>query len=163
MTDQIVRRQWDIPLQDATPTLILVRQRSDGSKTGLLHVQFINPAVGANAQLDILTNGFGPPEEMFAVPRSNHWHTVRKHYLEKFPTCAACGGTEMVEVHHCVPFHTHPELELDESNFITLCQAPGLSHHFVIGHCGTSWADWNPHVREDAALMLKRKRERVRG
>jgi len=89
-------------------------------------------------------------------PRSNHWPTVRKHYLEKFPTCAACGGKLNIEVHHMQPFHLHPELELDETNFITLCETPkeGDHCHLHFGHLG-NWKNFNPNVIPDAAAYLK--------
>ena len=41
------------------------------------------------------------------------------------------------------------ELELDERNLITLCEA-GENHHFVVGHLG-DWRSYNPEVRGDAA------------
>ncbi len=44
--------------------------------------------------------------------RSNHWPTVRKHFLEKNPTCVVCGGKKKVEVHHKMPFHIAPMKEL---------------------------------------------------
>ena len=50
--------------------------------------------------------------------RSNHWPTVRKHWLEIHPSCAACGGLDHTQVHHIQPFHLNPELELEPTNFI---------------------------------------------
>ena len=92
-------------------------------------------------------------------PRSPHWPAVRDAWLEKHPTCAACGTDEHCEVHHVKPFSYYPELELEESNFMTLCRKPGHNCHLRIGHSG-DWKSWNPHAREDAALMLKRQEER---
>lgn len=37
--------------------------------------------------------------------RSNKWRTVRKHFLEKNPTCAICDSNENLQVHHMLPFH----------------------------------------------------------
>ncbi len=54
--------------------------------------------------------------------RSGHWPTVRKDYLKDHPNCAVCSGNKKCEVHHKKPFHTHPELELEPTNFITLCE-----------------------------------------
>jgi 5-methylcytosine-specific restriction protein A len=72
--------------------------------------------------------------------RSPHWSTVRKRHLEKFPTCAVCGGNVKLQVHHRHPFHLHPELELEESNLITLCEAPGRNCHLIFGHLSISAA-----------------------
>jgi 5-methylcytosine-specific restriction protein A len=82
--------------------------------------------------------------------RSGHWPTVRKHFLEKNPCCAVCGGTDKLEVHHRAPFHVHPELELDESNLVVLCEAnPVFNCHRIFGHIN-NFKGWNPNVIEDA-------------
>ena len=88
-------------------------------------------------------------------PRSSKWPTVRKHFLETNPYCAACGHTSDLEVHHVVPFHEDPSKELDPSNLITLCDRPGpKNHHLLIGHSG-SFRKSNPNVREDAEAVYK--------
>lgn len=86
--------------------------------------------------------------------RSSKWPGVRKAHLEKFPTCAACGARERLEVHHCKPFHLYPEQELDPANLITLCESPSANCHLLIGH-GKLWKAWNPLVRVDAARLLR--------
>lgn len=86
--------------------------------------------------------------------RSSKWPTVRKHHLENNPTCAVCGGTSTLEVHHKRPYHSHPELELDPDNLITLCESKskgGLNCHLVFGHL-TNYKKINPNVDEDAAI-----------
>jgi hypothetical protein len=88
--------------------------------------------------------------------RSPKWPKVRKDFLEKNPTCAACGGTEKIEIHHLKPFHLHPELELEPSNLITLCEGKkGLNCHLVFGHL-CDYKQINPDCRSDA-LMWKMK------
>lgn len=89
--------------------------------------------------------------------RSNHWPTVRKHHLQKNPTCAACGGTEVLEIHHIQPYHLCPELELDPNNLITLCESKsyGIVCHRAIGHLG-DYKKINSAVVKDAAYWLKR-------
>lgn len=82
--------------------------------------------------------------------RSPHWSTVRKRHLEKFPTCAVCGGNVKLQVHHRHPFHLHPELELEESNLITLCEAQGRNCHLIFGHL-LNFRSFNPDVGVDAA------------
>ncbi len=70
--------------------------------------------------------------------RSSQWPRVRSEYLEKHPRCAACGGTESLEVHHIIPFHIAPDLELEHSNLMTLCRRKkyGIHCHLFIGHKG---------------------------
>ncbi len=49
-----------------------------------------------------------------------------------------------LNVHHCRPFHLHPDLELNPANLITLCR----NHHLWWGHLGC-WRSWNCHVQSD--------------
>jgi 5-methylcytosine-specific restriction endonuclease McrA len=87
--------------------------------------------------------------------RSPHWPAVRDQWLKDHPWCAACGKLEEVQVHHKQPFHLHPELELDPSNFISLCESkPNGNHHLEIGHLG-NWKGVNPNVEADALAKLK--------
>ncbi len=85
--------------------------------------------------------------------RSPHWPHVRAVWLHSHPTCAACGGTESVEVHHKRPYHLYPALELDPTNFITLCEHQGINCHFVFGHAG-NWHGYVPTVSDDAGKHL---------
>ena len=98
-----------------------------------------------------------PKPEFMAVPRSGSWPTVRGKHLKLHPLCAACGGDRELNVHHKKPFHEHPELELDESNIIALCNKHGC--HLLIGHL-CSWHSYNPRVEEDAAAYLERVKNR---
>lgn len=102
------------------------------------------------------------PRPMLGVPRHKDWPKVRRGHLKLFPTCAACGRRDHVEVHHVLPFHEHPELELVEANLITLCDAPPRSCHFALGHL-LNWSSWNPDVRADAAAYLAKVRNRPVG
>lgn len=93
-------------------------------------------------------------------PRSSEWVQVRSEFVRKHPRCEACGSTANLNVHHVVPFHERPDLELDEGNLITLCR----EHHFRIGHdpdgkgpMKPSWLLSNPNVRSDAAAWKSRK------
>lgn len=86
--------------------------------------------------------------------RSGQWRTVREAFVEDYPVCEACGTDEDLNVHHVIPFHRRPDLELERSNLITLCR----EHHFRIGHDpdgrgprGPNWKLSNPRVRADAA------------
>lgn len=83
-----------------------------------------------------------------ADERSPHWPSVRRAHLAREPACMYCGTTNEPEVHHIIPFHVQPGLELVASNLITLCTTPGTNCHFVHGHL-RSWTNWNPNVRRD--------------
>lgn len=91
--------------------------------------------------------------------RSPHWEKVRHDFAVLHPTCAACGGKSKLQVHHCKPFHIHPELELEPTNLITLCEDPERLCHHRIGHAW-DWKAYNPHVRDDADESLDRVNKR---
>ena len=88
-----------------------------------------------------------------SAKRSGQWPTVEKHFLETHPTCAACGGTERLNVHHCVPFHLEPSLELDPNNLITMCMSMGKECHLKIAH-GGDFKKYVSEVRKYAAEVL---------
>jgi 5-methylcytosine-specific restriction endonuclease McrA len=95
-----------------------------------------------------------PPDGKLTAPRSSKWKAVRDAFVEKHPECEACGSRQKLAVHHILPFHERPELELEESNLVTLCQ----EHHFRIGHDPDgpegpekpNWSKSNPNVKQDA-------------
>ncbi len=89
--------------------------------------------------------------------RSPHWPAVRRAFLVKHPTCAACGTRKNLEVHHCLPFHIDPSKELLSENLIVLCEGHE-EDHFILGH-EKNWKLWNRCVRYDAAKKLAAKRE----
>lgn len=98
-----------------------------------------------------------PQWEMWlGVPRSPGWRSVRSKHLDQFSTCAACGRSKDLEVHHVVPFHIDRDKELEPSNLITLC---GDNCHLTFGHL-FDWSSHNPAVREDAAAWLSKVRTR---
>jgi len=94
--------------------------------------------------------------------RSSRWTEVRNNFVKKHPVCEACGTSAALNVHHVEPFHVRPELELDESNLITLCR----EHHFRIGHDPDgpwrpkkpSWLASNPMVRFHAEQFKEGRR-----
>ena len=89
-----------------------------------------------------------------AAKRSPRWPRCERAHLRIFPTCAACGARARVQVHHVIPFHVAPELELEPMNLITLCEPIGPGgHHLALGHRG-NWKKFNPTVRADAAALL---------
>jgi len=88
--------------------------------------------------------------------RSKDWSSVRKEHLINFPSCAACGKTTKLEVHHIKPYHIDPNLELDPDNLITLCADPC---HLIFGHL-KHWKSWNVDVKEDCEKYLFKLRHR---
>jgi len=78
-----------------------------------------------------------------AIKRSPRWQSVKNQHLKNNSTCVACGKTDRIQVHHIRPFHLFPELELDPSNLITLCEKfvddndnSNDNHHLHLGHDG---------------------------
>lgn len=90
--------------------------------------------------------------------RSPKWPGVERAFRSTNPTCAACGATEKIQVHHKHPFHLFPALELDPTNLISLCMGPNECHLFI-GH-GDNFKAWNPNVESDAARLLQHPEER---
>jgi 5-methylcytosine-specific restriction protein A len=80
--------------------------------------------------------------------RSPHWPTVEKNFKKANPTCAACGSSTLIQVHHEKPFHLHPELELEPGNLISLCMSKNECH-LILGH-GDNFKAYNPDIRADA-------------
>jgi hypothetical protein len=99
----------------------------------------------------------GPVRELtktYGSERSPRWRKVRQEFLEMNPCCAVCGRKNLQSnVHHKIPFHIRPDLELEEDNLITLCR----DHHFLFGHLG-SWISFNATVETD----VKEWNEKIR-
>ena len=97
-----------------------------------------------------------------ASKRSSKWASVRKDFLNANPVCAVCGKNEKLEVHHKMPFHLNPALELDSNNLIVLCESKhnGINCHLAFGHLG-NFKSLNPDVVIDTSLwndkIAKRK------
>ena len=64
-----------------------------------------------------------------------------------------CDRTKKLEVHHIIPFHIDSTLELDDTNFITLCESPGACCHYIVGHCALSWSKYDPNVIQNATII----------
>lgn len=100
-----------------------------------------------------------PDKPTFTIPRSSKWPAVRKKWLkEKQPECQVCDRKTKLEVHHIIPFHIKPELELDTNNFITLCENPSCFCHYVVGHCALSWLRYDPDVVTNATIIRSMRR-----
>lgn len=88
--------------------------------------------------------------------RSPKWKTVRKKFLENNKHCEACGSSKDLEVHHIVPVHIDPSLELDPSNLMVLC---GKSCHLLFGHF-MDWRSYNSNAKKDCALIREKIKNR---
>ncbi len=86
-------------------------------------------------------------EHIKLVTRSSKWGSVRKAVLITNPKCACCGDTAHLQVHHQVPFHIHPDLELDIKNLIVLCMGKNECH-LLVGH-GNNFKKYNPYIAAD--------------
>lgn len=85
--------------------------------------------------------------------RSSKWRSVQQDFLEKNPVCAICGTKEKLNVHHKKPFHLFPELELEESNLITLCMSK-QECHLTIAH-GDDFKAYNSKIETHAEILNK--------
>lgn len=101
----------------------------------------------------------GPVRELsktYGSERSPRWRKVRQEFLEMNPCCAVCGRKDLQSnVHHKIPFHIRPDLELEEENLITLCR----DHHFLFGHL-MQWKSYNKDIIEDATAWNKKIKSR---
>ena len=91
--------------------------------------------------------------------RSPLWPKVRATHLAECPRCAACGRRQNLEVHHVMPVHVAPELELDPTNLITLCDAGEGGCHLRFGHL-MFWKSWNVDVLMDVTRFSGKVRSR---
>jgi len=94
------------------------------------------------------------------LERSPEWGAVRAKHLERQPACQNCGRKGLMaglQVHHIVPFHVQPDLELEPSNLITLCS--NRECHMEKGHAG-DFRSWNPLVIEDCRYWSGKRRSR---
>jgi len=77
--------------------------------------------------------------------------------MEKNPRCEVCGSKKKVEVHHVIPFSLAPDLELEPSNFISLCENKkyGINCHLLLGHLG-NYRRFNASVKADVMFFRMR-------
>ena len=92
--------------------------------------------------------------------RSSKWPKTRKEYLAGHAYCEACGVRVLLNVHHIRPFHLWPELELEPSNLMTLCETRSHNCHFLFGHL-LSWKSFNLKVIEDCERIFDRINQRL--
>lgn len=90
------------------------------------------------------------------VPRSPEWGKTKKLFAKKNPKiCAICGTKKLLQLHHKVAFHTHPELELELSNLVWLCEGMERNCHRGFGHLG-NFKSINETIEEDIKIWNKK-------
>lgn len=90
-------------------------------------------------------------------PRSPQWPKVEAEHKRKENSCRCCGTRNNLQVHHIKPYHKFPELELEDSNLMTVCQ----NCHFVICH-ENNWGNWVVDVEDQVQIhrvRVDRQRE----
>ncbi len=92
-----------------------------------------------------------PVRYYVSAERHKDWTRFRNEFVAGHPFCAACGKVRDLALHHLMPFHLFPSLELEPSNCLVLCEGKTMNCHFVIGHGGKNWRAYNP-----AAVRLAR-------
>ena len=100
----------------------------------------------------------GGPAPIGAGERSPGWQAERNKHIKGNGSCRACGATTKLEVHHILPFHLYPALEMVEENWITLCK----DCHYLFGHL-KDWKSWNATVVEDSRVYLNKRKNRPTG
>lgn len=88
--------------------------------------------------------------------RHSSWRKIRGIFLQKFPVCEVCESKKGLEVHHIKMYSTHPELELEMTNLITLCRRC----HLLFGHLD-NWRKINDEVLEDAKIWNYKLKNKI--
>ena len=89
--------------------------------------------------------------KLFGAARSSQWSRVRRDFLKSHPSCAVCGRSKELSVHHKQPFHLFPHRELDPVNLITLCESAGMNCHITFGHLG-NFKSYNETIEDDVPI-----------
>lgn len=90
-----------------------------------------------------------------SASRGNAWAKARDAYHKTHPTCAACGCSDSLSIHHIRTWRLCEAeedqwLRTDPGNLISLCCCDNHKCHWIHGHLGLSWKASNPNVRADA-------------
>jgi 5-methylcytosine-specific restriction endonuclease McrA len=84
------------------------------------------------------------------IKRSDEWEKLKRQFKKMHPKCAVCGTTKQLEVHHIKPVHIFPELELELTNLLMLCEGD-TNCHLMFGHL-KNYKKYNSTVVADAIL-----------
>lgn len=92
--------------------------------------------------------------------RNEEWSRVRNEFIqENGAFCQVCLKTTKLNVHHIIPFHIDPTLELDKSNLIVLCTNDAVNCHYLYGHL-LDWKSYNPTCRDDVQIWQQKIKNR---
>lgn len=91
--------------------------------------------------------------EDIQICRSSEWKKKRLDWIAKNSRCVCCLKRINLNVHHIKPFHLFPELELEDSNLITLCEGGPINCHYLAGHCGISWTAYSQNVHNSIHVV----------
>ncbi len=120
-----------------------------------------HPVAAEHKNIDMGDHGADVARQ-YGKQRSPEWPRVAHEHLAVEPACVVCGHTGVgLNVHHIRPFHLFPELELDPTNLITLCQVKGKDHHLLVGHLD-NWASYNLNVRPDTKRYADESADQIR-
>lgn len=125
------------------------------TKSGILCGDSIDDLSEIVGTLAVYLESIGSQQITSQGDRSGAWPRVRREHLETHNSCEACGCKKSLFVHHIVPFHKNPELELDPNNLITLC----FVCHFWFGHL-KNWRSHNEQVLHDSRWYREKMSER---
>src|SRR2546428_13072035 len=80
-------------------------------------------------------------KQKYGIQRSDLWPAVEKAFLANSRKCAVCPSSLKPQVHHIYPFHLchlvyRGDLELDERNFMVLCEENVNNHNLLLGNLG---------------------------
>lgn len=98
-----------------------------------------------------------------ALVRSPRWAQKRQEWVFEHPKCECCGRRTNLNVHHIMPFHLFPALELMDDNLITLCEGGPINCHYLAGHCGAGWSAYSRNVPEQIRAISSLVRVLKRG
>ena len=88
--------------------------------------------------------------------RSSKWNKLRDDFL-KGKVCIVCGRKDNLIAHHVKPFNLFPELELEISNLLPICERPTvLNCHLIFAHLGDFRNHFNPDIIKDAKIWSKK-------
>ena len=95
-------------------------------------------------------------ELTLGASRSPLWEQTRKDYEKtSIKVCPVCGTIKRIELHHILPFHLYPALELVFTNLMWLCR----DCHYRWGHLW-SWRSYNSNVLEDTEIWKEKIKNR---
>jgi len=89
-------------------------------------------------------------DKLFGAQRNPKWRNLRNQFIKVHPKCEVCGKKGKI-VHHILPVHKFPALELEEENLISVCR----ECHFSFCHF-FSWWSYNKDIKNDIERIKQR-------